>query len=671
MCILFFPLISAILLGGWGRKLGVKGSGILSVFYIFLGVLVFLSLMYEINNVGGVMFIDLNKSWIKISWVEINWGFFIDNITLAMLLIVLSISGLVYVFSIDYMRGDPHFIRFMCYLSLFTFFMLILILSNNYLQLFIGWEGVGLCSYLLINFWGTRIMANKAAIKAMLINRVGDVGLIVGMLLLLNSYNTLEYNILAVLYDVGEKVDDNIYNDQNGHHWLLELIGIFFLIGAIGKSAQLGLHSWLPEAMEGPTPVSALIHAATMVTAGVFLIIRSSDLYVYCSLSLLVMGIIGALTAFFAGTVGLVQGDIKKVIAYSTCSQLGFMFLTCSCLCFSSALYHLINHAFFKALLFLSAGSLIHAYRDEQDMRKFGGFLILQPITFIGVFIGSFSLLGFPYLTGFYSKDISLELVYEHGTLQECPIESFAGFPFLYGFIYWVGVGSVCLTGAYSGRLIYWVFNEKNRGPWFKYRFVQEGGENMLFSIVLLIIGSLIVGYWGKEFFLSSEFYPVVPGIIKMLPFLFGVFGVLGIKILYDFWGGVFGGRIEEKSMEIKGRKIDKWIISLIYDILLTYQWYLIGMKEIRFWYFLFNWAWRFKEVCNLYLKKIFNLGKGLLIWGDMGILEYWGPSGIGSKVLIVARGIKKLQGGRINFYLFIFSWFLLLILIWYFFEIL
>lgn len=273
--------------------------------------------------------------------------------------------------------------------------------------------------------------------------------------------------------------------------------------------------------MEGPTPVSALIHAATMVTAGVFLIIRSADLFVHCSAVLILMGVIGGLTAFFAGTVGLVQGDLKKVIAYSTCSQLGLMVLACGCLCFSSALYHLVNHAFFKALLFLSAGSLIHGLGDEQDMRKFGGFRGVMPITYVGILVGSLSLMGVPYLTGFYSKDVGLELVYGR---------------YMWGLVYWLGVGSVCLTGAYSGRLIYLVFFGRPRGSWLKYRGASEGSWCILIPLVILSIGSIIVGYGGKEFFLSSEFVPVVPSLVKWLPLIFGFLGATGAGSIYVFW---------------------------------------------------------------------------------------------------------------------------------------
>jgi len=323
-----------------------------------------------------------------------------------MLIVVTLISSLVHLYSTEYMSHDPHLTRFMSYLSLFTFFMLILITANNFLQMFVGWEGVGLSSYLLINFWFTRIQANKSAIKAMLVNRVGDFFILLALFAIYFVFNSLDYDVVFSLVPLMTTYQITIGNFLFS---AIDLICLFLFLGAMGKSAQLGLHTWLPDAMEGPTPVSALIHAATMVTAGVFLLARCSFLFEFSPLVLNFIMLIGASTAFFASTTGLFQNDIKKVIAYSTCSQLGYMIFACGLSSYEVGIFHLSNHAFFKALLFLGAGSIIHAVSDEQDMRKMGGLKNLLPFSYSIMLIGSLALVGFPFLTGFYSKDLILE----------------------------------------------------------------------------------------------------------------------------------------------------------------------------------------------------------------------------------------------------------------------
>lgn len=326
-----------------------------------------------------------------------------------MLLLVCFVSLCVHIYSLDYMSSDPHIIRFIGYLSLFTFFMLFLVTSGNFVQLFFGWEGVGLSSYLLINFWYTRIQANKSAMKAIIVNRFGDFGIYFFLLIIYFFFRSFDFSI--VFSSMPFLLNKEIYF-LNANIAVVDFLSFFVFLGAAGKSAQIGLHTWLPDAMEGPTPVSALIHAATMVTAGVFVLIRLSPILEYSDNILFIISLFGGLTAFFAGTVGLVQYDIKKVIAYSTCSQLGYMFFSCGLSNYSVGLFHLFNHGFFKALLFLGAGSVIHALLDEQDMRKMGGLLKLLPLTYIAIFIGSLALLGFPFLSGFYSKDVILEIVY-------------------------------------------------------------------------------------------------------------------------------------------------------------------------------------------------------------------------------------------------------------------
>ena len=388
LLVILIPLLSAVGSGLGGRYLGRKGAGLLSSVWVLASSLLSFVLCYEILINGSTVYIELGR-WIESDLLITNFGLQFDMVTAVMLIVVTTISGLVHVYSTSYMREDPHLPRFMSYLSLFTFFMLVLVTSNNYVQLFIGWEGVGLCSYLLINFWFTRIQANKAAIKAMLINRIGDIGLMLAIILIWKEFGVLDYCSLFSALSPSSACT---------------CICILLTIGAVGKSAQLGLHTWLPDAMEGPTPVSALIHAATMVTAGVFLIIRSAPLFDYSPTATIIVGLVGSLTAFFAATVGLVQSDIKKVIAYSTCSQLGYMVMACGTYTCLSSLYHLLTHAFFKALLFLGAGSIIHALLDEQDLRKMGGIIRGLPLTYVLMLIGSLSLAGFPIYLDFTLK---------------------------------------------------------------------------------------------------------------------------------------------------------------------------------------------------------------------------------------------------------------------------
>jgi proton-translocating NADH-quinone oxidoreductase chain L len=339
----------------------------------------------------------------------IECGLLFDGLTCSMLIIVTGISMFVHIYSIGYMSHDPHLPRFMSYLSLFTFFMLLLVTSDNYVQMFIGWEGVGLCSFLLINFWYTRLLANKAALKAMIMNRIADVFFIFGIILIFLTFKTTDFLIVSNLVYL---IKDSTYMIFGCTVYKVSLISFFLFIGGVGKSAQLGLHTWLPDAMEGPTPVSSLLHAATMVTAGVFLLIRSSFFFEFSNSILILVALIGGFTAFFSAIIGVFQFDVKKIIAYSTCSQLGYMFFSCGLSNYQIAIFHLVNHAFFKALLFLSAGAIIHAVFDEQDMRRLGGLVKLLPFTYFAVFVGSLAIMGFPFLTGFYSKDLILELAY-------------------------------------------------------------------------------------------------------------------------------------------------------------------------------------------------------------------------------------------------------------------
>ena len=405
--ILLLPFLGFIACTFFGRFLG-KGVTIITTGNVGLAFLIVLNIFISLIRKQEVFIINLLE-WLTINSMEIYWGIWIDSLTIVMLLIVLFISFLVHLYSIEYMAEDPHLVRFMGYLSLFTFFMLVLITASNFLQMFVGWEGVGLSSYLLISFWYTRIQASKSAIKAMLVNRVGDFFILLGLLLIYFIYETLDYSIVFCLvpYFINYEIYISVFKFS-----IIDAICLLLLLGAMGKSAQIGLHTWLPDAMEGPTPVSALIHAATMVTAGIFLISRCSFIFEYSQTILNLVAIIGSLTAFFAASTGLFQNDIKKIIAYSTCSQLGYMLFSCGLSGYNLAIFHLYNHAFFKALLFLGAGAIIHSVMDEQDIRRMGGFSKVLPYTYICFLIGSLALIGFPFFSGFYSKDPIIELAF-------------------------------------------------------------------------------------------------------------------------------------------------------------------------------------------------------------------------------------------------------------------
>jgi len=405
---LFSPLLSFIFSLLFGRIVGNYGVSIISITALFASLLSAMFVFYEVSLSGYLCLVDLYK-YIDLGYLSINITFLFDVLTSVMMIVVITISLLVHMYSLEYMHGDPCFNRFMGYLSIFTFFMLLLVTSDNFMQMFIGWEGVGLSSYLLISFWYSRILANKAAIKAMLVNRVGDFGLLIAISIIFFVFSTLKYN---VVFNLCFYYYDYVYFFLWRNFDLFFIIGFFLFLGAMGKSAQLGLHIWLPDAMEGPTPVSALIHAATMVTAGVFLVVRCSFIFEFNNNLLLFVCIIGGFTCFFSSILGAFQFDIKKIVAYSTCSQLGYMFFSSGLSNYSISFFHLFNHAFFKALLFLSMGSIIHALFDEQDFRRMGGLVKLLPFTYVMVMIGSLSLMGFPFLTGFYSKDFLLELAY-------------------------------------------------------------------------------------------------------------------------------------------------------------------------------------------------------------------------------------------------------------------
>lgn len=558
--VLLLPFLSACLLL-INAHIGTYTTAAVTISFMGLTFLTSSYILYSIALTGETLSYFLPIfTWFDLELFNIEFGGYYDTLSAVMLCVVTFISLAVHIYSLEYMKNDMHLQRFLCYLSLFTFFMIVLVTANNFIQLFTGWEGVGLCSYLLINFWFTRIQANKAAIKAVIVNRVGDTAFAIAIFLIFKATGALDFDTVFLLSN-----DIDTFN--------INLICLFLFIGAMGKSAQIGLHTWLPDAMEGPTPVSALIHAATMVTAGVFLIIRCSHLFQEANLILPMMTIIGSLTTFFAATTALVQTDLKRVIAYSTCSQLGYMVTACGLSAYHASIFHLSNHAFFKALLFLTAGSIIHAMSNEQDMRKMGGVLNFLPFSYAMVLIGSLALMGFPFLSGYYSKDVILEIAY-------------AKYTFSGHFAFWLGSISAMFTSFYSMRLIFLTFLGEVNSTKVAVKHIHDAPILMGFPMAVLSIPSIFIGYLSRDFFvglgnpfwgnsisytssdydlfLSSEFLPFN---IKIIPVLFSTFGTISAIIYYQFFFQSFN--ILKASSFLKSLYNflnKKWYIDKIYN---------------------------------------------------------------------------------------------------------
>ena len=537
-----------------------------------------------------------------------------------MLVVVTFVSALVHIYSIGYMSHDPHKPRFMSYLSLFTFSMLVLVVSDNFLQLFFGWEGVGLCSYLLIGFWYKKESANNAAIKAFIVNRVGDFGLAIGIFLIFFYFGTI--NFKEVFNLAPQFVEKNLifFGIETT---LITLICLFLFIGAMGKSAQFLLHTWLPDAMEGPTPVSALIHAATMVTAGVFLVVRCSPLFEYSQTALNVVTIIGMITAIFAASVALVQNDIKKIVAYSTCSQLGYMFFAAGVGAYHVAMFHLFTHAFFKALLFLGSGSVIHALKDEQDIRNMGGLRKKLPYTYVLMMIGTLALTGFPFLSGFYSKDAIIEFAF----LRNSSLGNYAAT---------IGIFTAFLTSIYSWRLFFKTFHGSYNNKKIPINEAHESSIIMLVPLFILGVGALSAGYFFKEilighhslnfwqesvFFLNEIKHDPIPKwfllltpslVVVSIPISFYYF-VLNTKILEDF---------KSTNAPLHNFLINKWFIDELFEL--------------------------------IFIKPTKKLG--LFFWkqGDQGIIDRFGPDGISKLIKKISNKAGLFQTGFIYDYAFV-----------------
>ena len=606
LALIILPILGSIVSGFFGRKIGVSGARIITCTCVIITTILAIVAFLEVGLNQIPVKIELFR-WIDAESLNIKWSFNFDSLTVSMLIPVLIVSSLVHLYSIGYMSHDPHNQRFFSYLSLFTFMMIILVTADNFLLMFVGWEGVGVCSYLLVSFWFTRIAANQSSISAFLTNRVGDCFLTIGMFAILWSYGNLDYNTVFSLTP---------YYSEN----VVIIIGICLLIGAMAKSSQVGLHVWLPMAMEGPTPVSALIHAATMVTAGVYLLIRVSPLIEYSSLVLLLCLWIGAITTVFSSLIGLFQQDIKKVIAYSTMSQLGMMVIAVGLSSYNIALFHLVNHAFYKGLLFLGAGAVIHAVADNQDFRKYGGLVSYLPLTYSVMLIASLSLVAFPFMTGFYSKDLILESAY-------------GKFYFSGTVVYFIATVGAMFTTLYSVKVLFLTFLTNPNGPKVNYKHAHEGDMFMSLPLIILAIFSIFFGYITKDIFigLGSDFFAdnsifihpmheilldtefAVPTLFKLLPLFFTVsLSVLAI-ILSEF--------------------IPKSVISFKFSRL--------GYNIFSF----FNQRFFIELLYNKYVTgMVFTLGGQTTKVIDKGSVELLGPYGLEKGLINISWSIGSLN---------------------------
>jgi len=629
LAIITLPLLGSIVSGFFGRKVGVSGAQLITCLCVIITTLLAIVAFCEVGLNNIPVSINLFR-WIDSESLNVLWGFHFDSLTVSMLIPVLIVSSLVHIYSIGYMSHDPHNQRFFSYLSLFTFMMVILVTANNFLLMFVGWEGVGICSYLLVSFWFTRIAANQSSMSAFLTNRVGDCFLTIGIFAILWSFGNIDY---STVFSLAPFVNENI----------VTIIGICLLIGAMAKSSQVGLHVWLPMAMEGPTPVSALIHAATMVTAGVYLLMRTSPLIEYSSTVLILCLWIGAITTVFSSLVGLFQQDIKKVIAYSTMSQLGMMVIAVGLSSYNVALFHLVNHAFYKGLLFLGAGAVIHAVADNQDFRKYGGLIPFLPLTYSIMLIASLSLVAFPFMTGFYSKDFILESAYGQ-------------FYFSSTVVYYIAIIGAMFTTLYSVKVLYLTFLTNPNGPIINYKHAHESDIFMSLPLIILAIFSIFFGYITKDIFvgLGSGFFAdnsifihprheimldtefAVPTIFKLIPLVFTVsLSILAIIILEFFPIVLVTFKLSRLGYNIYSFFNQRFLIELFYN----------------------------KYITGLVLKLGGQTTKIL----DKGSVELLGPFGLERGLIYLSKSISSLDTGIITSYaLYILVGFIFYILIPY-----
>lgn len=621
--IVFGPLFAAIIAGLFGRQIGERGAQTITCGALILSAILSWVALFQIAFGHTVEHVTI-MTWVESGDLHFNWAFKVDSLTAVMLVVVNTVSSLVHVYSVGYMSHDPHKSRFMAYLSFFTFAMLMLVTADNFVQMFFGWEGVGLASYLLIGFWYKKPSACAAAIKAFLVNRVGDFGFALGIFAIFMVTGAVDFEtVFAKIPELQGQSIHFLWMDLD----LITTISILLFIGAMGKSAQLGLHTWLPDAMEGPTPVSALIHAATMVTAGVFMVARCSPIFEYSPDALAFVALIGASTAIFAATIGTTQNDIKRVIAYSTCSQLGYMFFALGVSAYGAAIFHLFTHAFFKALLFLGSGSVIHAMSDEQDMRKMGGLRKKIPRTFWMMMIGTLALTGFPFLAGYYSKDMIIEA-------------AFASNSSMGGYAFAMGVLAALLTSFYSWRLIFMTFFGESRASKSVQDHIHESTNWMLVPLYFLAAGAIAAGFLFKEYFVGHHYE--------------------------DFWGHALFLKDTANNVMEAAHHVPGWVVAAPFVVMVTgffvavyaYIWKPEVPAQFagsfRYLYALFYNKWYVDEIYDfLFVNPAKKLGVFLWKKGDENIIDRYGPDGAAASVMILARKFRALQSGYVYHYAF------------------
>lgn len=689
----FSPLAAFLLAGLLGRQIGDRGCQLLTCAAVIVAAFASVLLFFDVALAGQVYTVQL-APWIASGDFRVSWALRIDQLSVVMMCVINIVSACVHVYSVGYMSHDAARGRFMAYLSLFTFAMLMLVTADNLLQLFFGWEGVGLASYLLIGFWNHKPSANAAAQKAFVVNRVGDFGLALGLMGCFVLFGSLDFD--TIFMGVERAMSGNPDHPQVSQP-MLTLTCLLLFMGAVGKSAQLGLHTWLPDAMEGPTPVSALIHAATMVTAGVFLIARMSPLFEHAPLALMVVTVFGATTALVAATIGLTQFDIKRVIAYSTMSQLGYMFFALGVSAYGAAMFHLVTHAFFKALLFLGAGSVIHAMSDEQDMRNMGGIWRKIPVTYTFMWIGSLALAGIPPLAGFYSKDIVLEAAWADHT-------------WFGHYAFWMGIAAALMTAFYSWRLIIMTFHGAPRADHHTMEHVHESPPVMLGPLAVLAAGALLSGIVLYQPFVGAAHHgethveeaqtetlataekPSAPTHEDAKP---GEGETAAAPAHGDdhpetdrpemdrhvFWGGALKVLPENDTVEA-AHHVPKWVkllplVAGTLGIALAYLAYMFRpgtpgtlARVFRPLYVLFFNKWFFDEIYDrLFVRSAVALGRFFWRAGDRGIIDRFGPDGTAAASRRIAAALARFQSGFVYQYAFVMMIAAIGMVSWFFFR--
>ncbi len=613
----FFPLLGAIIAGLFGRWIGDRAAQAVTVGCMALAAACGLTAFWQVALGHAPQTVQV-MTFVDVGGLEVSWALRYDTLSAVMVGMVTLVSTLIHIYSVGYMSHDPSRPRFFSYLSLFTFMMLMLVTADNLVQLFFGWEGVGLASYLLIGFWYEKESACNAAMKAFIVNRVGDLFFMLGLALTFWTFGSVEFD---AIFGALDQHQDAMFGGFRAY----EVIGVLLFLGACGKSAQLGLHTWLPDAMEGPTPVSALIHAATMVTAGVFLVARMSPVFEHAPTALAVVTVVGASTAFFAATIGCVQNDIKRIIAYSTCSQLGYMFFAAGVGAYQGAIFHLFTHAFFKALLFLGAGSVIHAMSDEQDIRRMGGIWKKIPITYAVMWIGSLALAGVPYFAGYYSKDFVLEAAYAAHT----GVGTYA---------FWCGIAAAFLTAFYSWRLLILTFHGAPRADHHTMDHVHESPAVMLVPLLVLAGGAILTGAVFAPHFVGHEWEQFwngaivngphneimhhvheVPEWVPVLPTIVGLSGIALAYLLYMLVPSV-PGKLASAFGGLYRFLLNKWYFDELYDAI-------------------------FVRPARVLARVLWQTADARVIDGV--------PNGAAALAVDIARGAVRLQNGRVASYAF------------------